>query len=246
MGMLNSIKDMFNNIIYDKEDDAPVEELKIKSEVRHVEIPSPVEDIEIEPKKVENVTNNISNNKRETKHSTNNPLFFPDFYFEEPKTKKVEPKEYGIKESTTLNIRKSEEKKKFTPSVPISPIFGVLNKNYEKDDIKEKVKPNSSYAMSSKPLTLDEVRNKALGNIDTFSTSSTSKNLEITEELEKIEPVTTNHSSLNLEDTLVSIMDKFEEENIKEDIKVVHEKKKITKNELYDLIDSMYEEEGEL
>ena len=64
--------------------------------------------------------------------------------------------EYGTYE-------KKEEKIYFKPSPIISPIYGILDKNYKKEDVKEKkeVRITSNYTRSN--VSVDDIRNKAYG-----------------------------------------------------------------------------------
>lgn len=64
----------------------------------------------------------------------------------------------------TKTLDKKDEKKVFTPSPIISPVYGVLNENYKKEDIvsrNEKKEKNSYNA-----LDLDSVRRKAYGTLE--------------------------------------------------------------------------------
>ena len=83
---------------------------------------------------------------------------------------------WNAKQSKLYGIDKSyeskEEKTFFRPSPIISPIYGILDKNYKKEDVKERKEISSSYASSH--TTVDEVRRKAYG--------------ETKEEEKKVEP----------------------------------------------------------
>ena len=74
---------------------------------------------------------------------------------------------YGIDEANQVNVMHygsyETEKKMFRPSPIISPIYGVLDKNYKKEEIvnRTEVRLTSSYAKEN--LSVDEVRNKAYG-----------------------------------------------------------------------------------
>lgn len=78
-------------------------------------------------------------------------------------------KPYGLDESYKMptyeygSYEKKEEKKVFKPSPIISPIYGILDKNYKKEDVvqKKEVRLTSSYSRSN--VSVDEVRDKALG-----------------------------------------------------------------------------------
>ena len=73
--------------------------------------------------------------------------------------KEIKIHEYG-------GYEKQKEKKEFHPSPIISPIYGVLDQNYKKDDIvtKKEVRITSSY--KSRKIDVDSVRAKAYGNND--------------------------------------------------------------------------------
>lgn len=76
--------------------------------------------------------------------------------------------EYGAYE-------KKEDKTYFKPSPIISPIYGILDKNYKKEEIvaKREVRLTSSYAREH--LSVDDVRKKAFGSLadDIAATSTT-------------------------------------------------------------------------
>lgn len=94
---------------------------------------------------------------------------------EEPKyyqAKPVEKVPYGGASTSKVGVseyggayEKKDTKTHFTPSPIISPIYGILDKNYKKEDVvqKREVKLTSSYAKSN--LNLDDVRKKAYGTI---------------------------------------------------------------------------------
>ena len=82
---------------------------------------------------------------------------------------------------------KKQEKKEFKPSPIISPIYGVLDQNYKKEDIvtRKEVRISSSYA--SKNLDIDSIRAKAFGteNDDIFEEELTSSSKTSQQEPEK-------------------------------------------------------------
>ncbi len=71
---------------------------------------------------------------------------------------------------------RQQEKKIFKPSPIISPIYGVLDQNYKKEDIvtKKEVRITSSY--KSKNIDVDSVREKAYGNSDDIFEEELSSN----------------------------------------------------------------------
>ncbi len=97
------------------------------------------------------------------------PVYFDDKDFEkiEEKPKKVEEKKIPEKrEIYGAKIEKKEEPRVFKPTPIISPIYGILDKNYHKEDISSKKVARSEYRDPSKPLTIDEVRKKAYGTLE--------------------------------------------------------------------------------
>lgn len=194
MKFLEKVKNMFTEEI--EEEVAP-----IQTEVRKVEIPSPVK----VPVK-EEVREKNQEEKKEEKFKF--PVYFDDKDFdslksasevrkkEEPKIEKQPPKvpkepprkeAYGGKKPA-FNTPIKEERKTFKPTPIISPVYGVLDKNYKKDDIVPKKRVVETY--SSKALTVDDVRNKAFGTLEDdlettlFGSSSILFNQE-TKELEE-------------------------------------------------------------
>lgn len=182
MKFLEKVKNMFTEEVE--------EEVKpIKTEVRKVEIPAPIKQVIKEESS--SVNDNISQNETIRKEEkAKAPVFFDDKDFDKLPTassieseKKAESKRiekekivkkvpeeskrkeaYGGKNpALSANIIK-EEKKVFKPTPIISPVYGVLDKNYKKDDITPKKKV--ALPRSSKPLTVDDIRNKAFGKLE--------------------------------------------------------------------------------
>ena len=206
MGLFDKVKNLFTE-----------EEEPIKSEVIQVEIPAPVkekkeEKIEEEPKK------EIKEEKKPA------PIFFDDAYFKELEQPKKEVKSSYLKEQNKVK----EEKKHFKPTPIISPVYGVLDKNYNKEDIA----PTKKTHYTNTTITIDEVRKKAYGTLED-ELENTINNL-----------VVPNDDNDDLFDELI---DKEEPINIIEEeehsnmIAESMDKKPITESELFDLIDSMYE-----
>lgn len=170
MGFLDKVKNMF---IEEVEEDEP-----IKKEVFQVKIPTPVEEKEetepaVEIKKEEP-------KKAEEKKPL--PTFFDDSDFEDlVEEKKVEPRRPQIKEETYTktetpivkptitgyNGRKEETKKVFSPTPIISPVYGVLDKNYRKDEITSRKKNQTPILHNElNPVNIDDIRNKAFGTLE--------------------------------------------------------------------------------
>lgn len=162
------------------------------------------------------------------------------------------------------NVR--NENHKFTPSPVISPVYGVLDKNYKKEDIVVK-------NMDVKSIDVDSVRKKAFGTLEediekTLSTPTREfYNSEVKEEpeldqllessMEEVIPT----SNMAKEESIMEFPSfNIEEEPVeskKEELEILDRPVKKTleekledetlENDLFDLIDSMYEtrEDGE-
>lgn len=73
----------------------------------------------------------------------------------------------GVQNGTKQPYSQTKDNKAgFRPTPIISPIYGILDQNYKKEEIvdKKEVKPTSSY-VSRKNVDLDSVRNKAFGEL---------------------------------------------------------------------------------
>ena len=163
------------------------------------------------------------------------------------------PKESGEYRQNIYNkpLASKEPVKKFTPSPVISPVYGVLDKNYRKEDILPRA---SSEGTLPKIMDVDNVRKKAFGflekNIDVeeaeplkdFQGENEMQMADISKELDADEEIGKT--------TRLDISDVKE---IEEDIKAKEEPKEPTvksnkndeedslEKDLFNLIDSMYE-----
>ena len=82
------------------------------------------------------------------------------------KTRESRP--YGMDPSYRVSIKEygaenKDEKSYFKPSPIISPIYGILDKNYKKEDVvsKKEIRITSSYTRTN--MNVDDIRNKAYG-----------------------------------------------------------------------------------
>lgn len=170
MGLLDKVKNLFTEEVEE-------EEIKpIKNEVRHIEVEAPKretreEEIEVEKEKEEE--------KKEDKF-----VFFSDDDFKDLERKEVEvrpivsEKPKQIYRSTA--VVEDDEPKTFRPSPIISPVYGVLDKNYSKDEVVTKKVP--TVRPSNGRLSVDDVRRKAYGTIeDDFKETLAGKNIDSNE-----------------------------------------------------------------
>lgn len=208
MGLMDKLRDMFTEEVEEQ-----VEEEPIKKEVIQVEIPAPKKHEELdkqeeEPKKIEKPS----------------PIFFDDTDFAglEPPKKQKPQKISDYYEKAKKEEPKKEEPKKFKPTPIISPIYGVLDKNYHKEDIKSKNNSLNTTYYNHKEVSIDDIRKKAYGTLE--------DELEITlfGEPEKIEE----------KEQEIDMFDELLEEK-------PEEKQNIDESDLFNLIDSMYEKEDD-
>ena len=212
MGLMDKLRDMFTEEV----EEPFTEEEPIKKEVIQVEIPAPKK--KEEPEELEEEIKE----KPVKKMDKPAPIFFDDTDFVGLDAPKPKPKP---KASSFYEKPKKEEKvepKKFKPTPIISPVYGVLDKNYHKEDIKSKNNTGNSTYHNDKEANIDSVRKKAYGTLE--------DELEITlfGEPEKVEE---KEQDIDMFDELL--------EEPKE------ERKNIDDSDLFNLIDSMYEKEDD-
>ena len=208
MKFMNKLRDMFTEEVDE------VEEEPIKKEVIQVEIPAPQQREEV-----------VDALKKEDK--VQQPIFFDDNDFanlEQPK--KVE-KGFSYKKHSIDKPKKVEdkqEKKVFKPTPIISPVYGILDKNYHKEDIRQKNNYSSSAYYNHKDVNIDDIRKKAYGTLE--------DDLEVTlfGEPEKVDVEPEN--GLDMFDELL--------ENSKDSENPI-----VDDSDLFNLIDSMYEKEDD-
>ncbi len=304
MGLFEKIK----NIFYDEEIvDVPEEPKSVeKPKIEEVKVEKKVEPIKRETPVI-NTTPTYSEREIFTRETTNT-FKFPMLDEEEVKpvrtrvnalesarmekkkeeTEKARTDKYKdlFKENTTTS---SKPDRIFKPSPVISPVYGVLDKNYTREEIIER-QENITRTTNPKDMNYDAVRRKAYGTLEDELENTLSK-LSEPEIHEKVEKPVTKEEEKSIEDLLneiegnrnmsigdieEKIKDKMEEEEEEEESisddeflkefmartskkeeETIKEEKATTKEEdvdadktlehdLFNLIDSMYEDkEGE-
>lgn len=301
MGLFGKIK----NIFYDEEIvDVPEEPKSVeKPKIEEVKVEKKVEPIKRETPVI-NTTPTYSEREIFTRETTNT-FKFPMLDEEEVKpartrvnalesarmekkkeeTEKARTDKYKdlFKENTTTS---SKPDRIFKPSPVISPVYGVLDKNYTREEIIER-QENITRTTNPKDMNYDAVRRKAYGTLEDELENTLSK-LSEPEIHEKVEKPVTKEEEKSIEDLLNEIegnrnmsigdieekikdkMEEEEQESISDDEflkefmartskkeETIKEEKATTKEEdvdadktlehdLFNLIDSMYEDkEGE-
>ncbi len=118
------------------------------------------------------------------------PVYFDDKDFEKIEKSKPKVEEKKVPEKKDVygtKIEKKEPSRVFTPTPIISPIYGILNQNYQQENIVTKRVTHSEYRDPSKPITIDEVRKKAYGNLENEIEAALLAKSSIFMEPEKVE-----------------------------------------------------------
>ncbi len=285
MGLVDRIKNIFTEEVEDDEEEIKVEQ--IKKEVRSVPIESPsVEKTPTreESKKDENLLLE-EEEKPAVEEKKNSAVFFTDRDFEDlvaprrtreqvrqpekvvEEKKEEAPKPYGGAYSSTSIVR--PEKQIFKPTPIISPVYGVLDKNYHKEDIIDHKDAASRPHTSADGLSVDSIRNKAYGTLeDDLQDSMTEKptvveepkeEVDLFDELEEQDKVASKAikqeaNVRELEEATVDLtkeldnllLKKEKDKKMTQSTEVKGKGKKkdanISESDLFNLIDSMYEE----
>ena len=81
-------------------------------------------------------------------------------------------------------------KQKFKPTPVISPVYGVLDKNYRKDEVREKSEEHFEMRRPSKKVDFETVRKKAFGNLsDEIKDNLMCENCELYKEAKRISEI---------------------------------------------------------
>lgn len=246
MGFINKIK----NILFEEEV-VEEEEINKKSQVeKELNKPQKVDNssnlfdlLEDEPRKVdpkkEIKTESFSADDLSDRdlYKSEKTFNFPVFDEEEfestlpkPRTTNVMVNEKPIVRKTEKRAEyphyevpvKNEDKKKFKPSPIISPVYGILDKDYQKEDILPKRKEDDIERKYT-GLNIDSVRKKAFGSLEdeiesTITTPREEFFKEVEEELKNDIPEP-KHEKKNVEvEKIDDIIPEIEEEKIAESI----------------------------
>lgn len=154
-------------------------------------------------------------------------------------------------------VTETVERKKFKPSPIISPVYGVLDKDYKKEDIIQK---------NNERVDIQSVRNKAFGETkvdvkeepivmeEPKTTFYEEETVTITRPDEKEKKVKTIDELLEDSSDIIVDVDRNLEEEIHEDLPRLEKRKEEIKesnvddtleNDLFDLIDQMYDNDKE-
>ena len=230
MGLFDKLK----NVFIEEDEEEYVPPVVVKKEEPKEELPKK-EEVEIKVKETIPVSDNTFSDRDllDTSEKFKFPIIFEedDFKEERKRTKSINVLE---REHTKYEPEIKKEiksvKKTFKPSPVISPVYGVLDKNYSKDDIGTKDGLVNDYDTK---VDIDYVINKAYGEVKTREEKH--KNLE-----EK--PIDLFEEKTSIVE--VTVKDNIPMEELDEKIKSIDDLlKDTTDDDFYSLVDSMYKDE---
>ncbi len=239
-----------------KREENPIKEIKMPKEDYLDEI-EPIEEKKEIPKKEFNFPMDDFDDELPIRSSRSRNDFFDEEFTS--RTKEREPKrevtskkrdEYEY-DYSRLNVKnnKKEEHKSFTPSPVISPVYGILDQNYTKDDV---IVKNVNNKRKNEVPNLDDVRKKAYAKSEEFEEEAlvtlddilVDKNDDvITNEPQEEMPILDENKPIGAYDEIIDkpyiidedINEKTNNEKSSDDLE----------SDLFSLIDSMYEERNE-
>lgn len=219
MGLFDKLKNVF------------IEEEEVESEPEE----KPKKQEKLEEEKIEPIKEDIVSDRDliDTNQNFKFPIIFEEEDFKEGKKKSrsinVLERE-NTKYETEIKRDIKSQKKAFKPSPVISPVYGVLDKNYTKDEISSKNGLLSDY---SDKLDIDSVINKAYGNTTTREEKNKEKN---TDEIINL------FSEENTEEIGYEL-DEIDTKATDDKIKSIDDLLKDSNEDFYSLVDSMYKDD---
>lgn len=226
MGLFDKLKDLFVDDITEDEDIELEEENKKMYEEPAGVLPKVMRDTIKKEEKVnlEELKPIVNDEKKieqvsENKNVNRNFSFPIDFEDEIVPSRVVNKNVLKIekeapKKTVELYSKKEivQEKPKFKPTPVISPVYGVLDKNYKKDEVREKAEENVEMKRPSKSVDFETVRKKAFGNlVDDIKDNLMCENCELYKEAKKNGIISSDNL---LYDMMVDDVDKVEEKEV--------------------------------
>ena len=271
MGLKNKLSKM-KSFLFDEEEEKEVKVPKAKEKKNACKISwlhlwleeLYFENTNIDLKKEDIIQSRVEKNGKEFKF----PEFNDDDFLVAKEEKKEEPKKEEVVKRVPLyqGSKRKEESKRFKPSPIISPIYGLLDD--EGNTIKKDADVNNVYRNNDE-VTYDDVRKKAYGIIeerlsDTIEDLNTKTIEEAEKEMEEKEKALSRASEKvkkskikekeeDDDDDMILPSVNFKEINIDEKVSSKTSKKEIEEDDdeeetkeqdLFKLIDTMYDKEG--
>lgn len=258
MSFINKVKNFFYEDVEEEVEETRPQENKKRFNPFKKESEPEVKETKEEVVDVKQKTNNDLSERElfRSERTFNFPMDLGDDIFdkEEVETSKTEEISYTKKEpvkeetytrSIYRNISKEEpkkdEKKHFKPSPVVSPVYGILDKNYTVDDVVEADK-TKEFSFDKKIVDFDSVRNRAYKELDDELEKTMNNDIfyNLDEEEVKEEPQ---------EPSVIITYDEIEEEHEKMQAKEVEFKEpeeEPTPVEVEHVIDTNIEEEDDI
>lgn len=283
MGLFRKIKDIF----YDEEivEVPDNEEKEENEEIRNRQEPPVIEEITAPVKTVKFDVDDEEEEEEDTNKFNERELFKPEKTFDFPVFDEEEEEVKTRSKTNVLELQKELEQRSmnsrervyernethseevsnnnstFKPSPVISPVYGILDKNYTKEEIVEKKDVDKPYKGD---INYDYVRRKAYGTLeDELEDTLTKVNTNIVDEVDELEKEIDElpKPTKNIEELLGQIernatigeleekaknemIDEEEEEEQQEEVKPEVDDNTL-EHDLFNLIDSMYEDKEE-
>lgn len=275
MGVFSKLK----NIFYDEvEVDEPAKEIKIDKPVKKEIIEKPrVEEIKVvrqeekreEPKREEAPKENDNFSSERNLFRSERTFNFTQFDDEEidlpPRRNVLEREKKVVKQEVKEPV--VEQPKVFKPSPVISPIYGILDKDYKKEEITTKKVEVKETPLSANTVNYDTVRRKAYGTLEDDLEDTLNKMNKLTpndiqaevqkidndvnkleERSNKIEDLITKIESspeMNKNVSIGELEDKVKLESFDDTTELSNDKTmtdSTLEHDLFNLIDSMYDD----
>ena len=275
MGVFSKLK----NIFYDEvEVDEPSTEIKIDKPTKKEVVEKPrVEEIKVvrqevrEPEKKEEVKREEPTNNERDLFRSERTFNFTQFDDDEdeinlpPRRNVLEREKRTVKQEVKEPV--VEQPKVFKPSPVISPIYGILDKDYKKEEITAKKVEVKETPLSANTVNYDTVRRKAYGTLEDDLEDTLNKMNKLTpndiqaevqkidndvnkleERSNKIEDLITKIESspeMNKNVSVGELEDKVKLENFDDTTELSNDKTmtdSTLEHDLFNLIDSMYDD----
>ena len=265
MSFMNKVKNFFYEDVEEEVEETKKEEPKkkfnpFKKEAKVEDNTAEIEETPIDVKQEAN--NDLSERELfKAERTFNFPMDMGDEIFdneeekEEPRVETPVRREPVREQTYTRSIyhnisreepKKEEPKKKFKPSPVISPVYGILDKNYTVDDVVDADK-TKEFSLDKKIVDFDSVRNRAYKDLD--EELEKTMNNDIFYNLDE-EDTTNEEDDLRTEEPSVIITyDEIEEQPVAEakevEFKEAEVKEEISEVEETPVIEPKVEEEPE-
>lgn len=199
MGLFDKIKDLFmDEIVEDEEIELEEENKDIYEEPKNV-LPKVMRDTIKREEKREEVKRPVLEVKEEKKEEPAKKFTFPIDFGDELPSRNTKNSSVNVlkaekevpKKVAELYPKKEEvkTKPKFKATPVISPVYGILDKNYKKEEVKEK-SDEISMKRPSKKVDFETVRKKAFGNlVDEIKDNLLCENCELYKEVKRISSI---------------------------------------------------------